>query len=60
MPHYKRSHPDDTIRIDVYLGRFPIEMIRLIIPYTHGNKNLPIPAMAYYINELDIQRSGRG
>ena len=27
---------------------------------THGNKNLPIPAMAYYINDLDIQRSGRG
>ena len=28
--------------------------------YTHGGNNLPIPAMAYFINDLDIQRSGRG
>ena len=27
---------------------------------THGGNNLPITAMAYYINDLDIQRSGRG
>ena len=27
--------------------------------HTHGDNNLPIPAMAYYINDLDIQRSGR-
>ena len=26
---------------------------------THGNNNLPIPAMTYYINGLDIQNSGR-
>ena len=25
-----------------------------------GTINLPIPAMTYYINNLDIQRSGRG
>ena len=28
--------------------------------YTHGDNNLTIPAMAYYINSLDIQSSGRG
>ena len=27
---------------------------------THGYNNLAIPDMAYYINDLDIQRSGRG
>ena len=29
------------------------------VQHTHGYNNLPIPAMDYYINGLDIQSSGR-
>ena len=28
--------------------------------YTHGDKMIPIPAMVYFINNLDNQRSGSG
>ena len=28
--------------------------------FTHGDNNLSIPALVYYINHLDSQSSGRG
>ena len=30
------------------------------ISYTHGDKMIPIPAMVYFINDPDSQRSGLG
>ena len=34
--------------------------ILIILPYTDGPINLPIAAIAYFINTLDIQSPGRG
>ena len=34
--------------------------MNLVRQLTHGDKMIPIPAMVYFINDPDSQRSGRG
>ena len=51
----------NTHHKDHVLCSHSIEAVKseVTVVYTRGT-NLPIPNMAYYINDLDIQRSGRG
>ena len=51
----------NTHHKDHVLCSHSIEAVKseVTVVYTRGT-NLPIPNMAYYINDHDIQRSGRG